>query len=371
MKLSVAMIVKDEEKNLERTLISLKKLQDYIDVEIIIVDTGSTDSTVDIAKKYTDKIYFHKWNNDFAAMRNISISYCSGEWILIVDADEVLYDVVELSRLIKNSRSNNFNSATINIIDFKENIENSIKNGGELSIIPRLFRKGTVTYEGIVHEQPSIKGVLFSTNIRFIHYGYDHNDYKLVEYKFERNLELLLKLLQNDPKNTYVLYQISATYHMYQCISEALSYIEKAYRSAKVKNEKSLNVLKKYCTLLYQTKNYRKLEQISIEGINESKNSLDFYLFLGESQYNLGNYKKAIEAYEKYLVLYNKLYDKGIVLNITACISTRHVKDNILYNMAISYHNLNMKNEALDKLFEIKDESIIKSKISMVIRENF
>lgn len=92
---------------------------------------------------------------------------------------------------------------------------------------------------------------------------------------------------------------------------------------------------------------------------------------MGESQYNLGNYKKAIEAYEKYLVLYNKLYDKGIVLNITACISTRHVKDNILYNMAISYHNLNMKNEALDKLFEIKDESIIKSKISMVIRENF
>ena len=370
MKLSIAMIVKNEEKNLERTLISLKKLQNYIDIEIIIVDTGSTDNTVDIAKKYTDKIYFHKWNNDFADMRNISISYCNGEWILIVDADEVLYDVVELSKLIQKAELNNFNSATVNIIDFKENIENSIKNG-ELSIIARLFRKDTVTYKGIVHEQHSIKGTLFSTNIRFIHYGYDNNDYKLVEYKVKRNLELLLKLLQQEPENTYVLYQISATYHMHKDIPQALEYIERAYKISKIKNEKSLNVFKKYCTLLYQTRNYEKLEKISIEAIKESRNSLDFYLFLGEAQYNLGNYKRAIEAYKKYLFLYNKLYDKGIVLDITTCVSTRHVKDNIVYNMAMSYYNLNMKNEALDKLFEIKDESIVKAKISMFIKMIF
>ncbi len=64
MKLSIAMIVKNEEKNLERTLIPLKKLKEYIDVEIVIVDTGSTDNTIKIAKKYTDKVYLHIWNND-------------------------------------------------------------------------------------------------------------------------------------------------------------------------------------------------------------------------------------------------------------------------------------------------------------------
>lgn len=56
MKLSVAMIAKNEEKYIEDTLIPLKKLQSYIESEIIIIDTGSTDRTVEIAKKYTDKV---------------------------------------------------------------------------------------------------------------------------------------------------------------------------------------------------------------------------------------------------------------------------------------------------------------------------
>ncbi len=367
MKFSIAMLVKDEEKNLERTLIPLKELEKYVDTEIVIVDTGSTDNTVEIAKKYTDKVYFHKWNNDFAAMRNISISYCNGDWILIVDADEVLYDVDKLVKLLKSSELNKYNSATINIVDFKKDILNSIENG-ELSIIPRLFRKDTVTYSGIIHEQPSIKGTLFSTNIRFIHYGYDNNDYKLVEYKVKRNLNLLFKALNENPDDTYILYQISATYHMHKDMPEALRYIEEAYKIAKIKNERSLNVYKKYCALLYQIKDYEKLNIIAAEAIEKSGNSLDFYLFLGESLYHLGDYKKALDAYDKYLSLHNNLYSKGLVLDITACISTRHAKDNILYNMAMCYYNLNMEDKALDKLFEIKDESIIKFKISMFIK---
>ncbi len=73
-------------------------------------------------------------------MRNISINYCSGDWVLVVDADEELYDVKELADLINNKKFNKYNSAFIKIIDFSKSKENSIINGS-ISPILRLFKK--------------------------------------------------------------------------------------------------------------------------------------------------------------------------------------------------------------------------------------
>ena len=86
--ISLCMIVKNEEEVLERCLNSLKGLMD----EIIIVDTGSTDSTKEIAARYTDKIYDFSWCDDFAAVRNFSFSKATQEYIYAPDADEVLDD---------------------------------------------------------------------------------------------------------------------------------------------------------------------------------------------------------------------------------------------------------------------------------------
>lgn len=82
--ISVAMITKNEEHNLDRALGSIKP---YVD-EIIVVDTGSTDKSVEIARKYTDKIYFYEWHDDFSAARNYSLQFPTCEWVLIYDADE-------------------------------------------------------------------------------------------------------------------------------------------------------------------------------------------------------------------------------------------------------------------------------------------
>lgn len=84
--ISLCMIVKNEERVLARCLDSLCELMD----EIIIVDTGSTDSTIDIARKYTDKVYNFPWCDDFSAARNFSFSKATKEYIYVADADEVL-----------------------------------------------------------------------------------------------------------------------------------------------------------------------------------------------------------------------------------------------------------------------------------------
>ena len=84
--ISLCMIVKNEEKVLERCLDSIYDLMD----EVVIVDTGSTDRTMEIAKRYTKNIYRFAWVNDFSAARNFAFSRASCEYIYSADADEVL-----------------------------------------------------------------------------------------------------------------------------------------------------------------------------------------------------------------------------------------------------------------------------------------
>lgn len=101
--ISLCMIVKDEQDFLEKALNSVKDIVD----EIIIVDTGSKDRTVDIAKKFTNKIFFKDFNNDFSSLRNYSISKATKDWVLVLDADEIISkkDLGKIKNLIKNNEN--------------------------------------------------------------------------------------------------------------------------------------------------------------------------------------------------------------------------------------------------------------------------
>ncbi len=102
MSVSLCMIVRDEEWYIEKTLQSVKELVD----EIIIVDAGSVDRTIPIAKKYTKNVFSYKWDNNFSNARNFSLSKATKEWILVLDADETLSkdDHELIKELTKNKR---------------------------------------------------------------------------------------------------------------------------------------------------------------------------------------------------------------------------------------------------------------------------
>jgi glycosyltransferase involved in cell wall biosynthesis len=100
-KISVNLIVKNEEHCVKECLESIKDIA----YEIIIVDTGSTDSTKEICKKFTDKIFDFNWNDDFSEVRNYAKQKSSGDWILLIDADEIIIaeeklKIFELSKKI-------------------------------------------------------------------------------------------------------------------------------------------------------------------------------------------------------------------------------------------------------------------------------
>ena len=184
---SLCMIVKNEEQNLPKCLRSAKPVVD----EIIIVDTGSTDKTKDIARAFGAKIYEMEWKDSFAEARNHSISKASGQWILVLDADEVVSpkDYDQVPKIVENGkpRSTAYALITRNYIN-RPNVEGWRENDGiygmeEAGIgwFPsrkvRLFPNDRrIRFENPVHEfvEPSLSraGInLKLANIVIHHYG--------------------------------------------------------------------------------------------------------------------------------------------------------------------------------------------------------
>ena len=108
------MIVKNEEKHLAYCLNSLTPVAD----EMIVVDTGSTDKTKEIAEAFGARIFDFEWINDFSAARNYSLSQAQGDWILVMDADEVIsgQDYAKLKKLLTKKKEIAYNLVTRNYV---------------------------------------------------------------------------------------------------------------------------------------------------------------------------------------------------------------------------------------------------------------
>ncbi len=162
--ISLCMIVKNEEAILARCLDSIADLMD----EIIIVDTGSTDRTREIASHYTDQIYDFPWNNDFSAARNFSFSKAKMEYIYAADADEVL-DSFNRERF---ARLKEVLLPEIEIVQMKYVTETAFDTvlNTQKEYRPKLFKRlRTFTWVDPIHETVRLNPVIFDSDIEILH----------------------------------------------------------------------------------------------------------------------------------------------------------------------------------------------------------
>lgn len=206
--LSIGMIVKNEEKKLERCLRALQPLRDAIPCELLIADTGSTDGTRAIAERYADTVLDVEWTNDFSAARNAVMDIARGDWYLTVDADEYLDDATELIRFLTGSQAQKTDIATVVISSYTQNDPD-----GEASLFSavRLLRMALgLRYEGKIHERWNI-----TTDMRwrhlahtiFHHDGYFFKTRQEHINKAQRNLALLKEELEENPEDSMLLLQ--------------------------------------------------------------------------------------------------------------------------------------------------------------------
>lgn len=306
--LSLTMIVKNEEKYLDECLASVNDIAD----EIIIVDTGSTDNTVDIAKKYKAHVYDFKWVNDFSAARNYALSKSTGNWILYLDADERVdkNSLAELEK-IKNSPEKTGYYCTVKSIDNENNRDNSMR-------YVRLFRNiDGIEFNGKVHEQITgsltKNGIkLFNSNILITHLGYNISaDEKKV--KAERNLKLLIDEFERT-KSGYYAFQLASTYNIIEDTANAAKYFNIA-----VEMNDLNKVLKAECytnLALFSHKGYD--SENAVRYINKSLklNREQPFTYMLASKIYLQQGKKAeAEDYCKKAYLVNKQQLNGVNRN--------------------------------------------------------
>ena len=193
--ISICIIAKNEEKNIGRCLESFSNLK----LELIVVDTGSTDRTCDIASKYTDKLYHYEWCDDFSKAKNFAVSKASNRWVCVIDADEYLE---EKSR----KTISEIDGTLLNKSDMIGRIKriNLLEEGKNSEWINRIFDREKFSYEGRIHEQlRNISGEdykSFKTDITIIHTGYLLPMEERIK-KANRNIRLLgeeLKLISAD-----------------------------------------------------------------------------------------------------------------------------------------------------------------------------
>ena len=146
--ISLCMIVKNEEKVIERCLSSVAHLVD----EVVIVDTGSIDNTKEIITRYTSNIYDFEWINDFSAARNFAASKATGEWILVLDADEYIDEenFKIFSEELREGDSQTLDAYTAKILNFTGNFaEGLVQNYHD-----RIYKNnGEISYYRSIHEQ--------------------------------------------------------------------------------------------------------------------------------------------------------------------------------------------------------------------------
>lgn len=268
MKISALLIVKDEEEKIERCL---KSLTDIVD-EIIVVDTGSRDNTVSIAKKYTSNIYFYTWKNDFANARNYSIKQSSGDYNLIIDADEYITAFDRDGVYTFMQRNNHLGIITVkNIIE--QNNEAFIQPDYITRFIPK-----NIFFTGKIHEQVDSSLDRHMVPIEITHDGY----YQRSDEKFLRNIALLENELKHMPNNVYVLYQLSNEYFGLEKFKQAKPYFEKCYSLIKPSDSFYPQFITNYISFCKTSKAFDLGLDIILENEEHLQNYPDFYFSSGE-----------------------------------------------------------------------------------------
>ena len=313
MKLTIGMIVKNEETYLERCLTGLKPILENVDSELIITDTGSTDKTVEIAEKFTDKVLYFEWINDFAAARNTTLERAQGEWYMFVDADEIFESCDNIIKFFNSGEYKKYNSASFTIRNILQEDEKHYAdfNGPRLTkILPE------TCFIGNIHEHLSTYNAPFKKlNDIAKHYGYLYNEENPLDDKFKRNSELLLKKYEED-KSDYILFSQLYTCFISHDTVRAEEFLQEGIELCKRDNSIVLTVLySDKASYLYSQFMFNEAIEICDTYFSMQKTIRPHELttdgeMLGikaSSLYNLNRFEEAIEEYIKFFDVFKRI----------------------------------------------------------------
>lgn len=311
--ISVCIIARNEEQHVEECL---KRLKPY-HYEIVLIDTGSTDRTREIAAGYTDKICHFDWIDDFSAAKNYAVRQASNDWVLVLDCDEYLerLDEQKLSVLMKRYPERAGRILLRN--RFRQNGLTSFENVR----LCRFFNRKYYCFTGKIHEQVTrrmacgeVSGIdalssgqaisgascsipVYAAPITVLHVGYDGSEEELCA-KSRRNIALLEQELAAGP-DAYLYYQLGQS-----CMK--LKDYEKAYEWFQLGLSMDVDPSRDYVQNMVESYGYclldmkRFQEALQLENIYKVFSvRADFVFLMGLIYMNNGLFSEAVEEFKK------------------------------------------------------------------------
>jgi glycosyltransferase involved in cell wall biosynthesis len=335
MNLSLCMIVKNEEASLSRCLSSIKGVVD----EIIVLDTGSIDRTPEIAKKFGAKVYYFEWCNDFSAARNEALKYVTGDWILVLDADETLTPkiVPQLKEAIENE-----DYLLINLVRYEVGAAQS-----PYSLVSRLFKNRpdiifSRPYHAMVDD--SISEILrkepqwqvgYLQGVAILHEGYQTNIIAQ-QNKFVKAQTAMEEFIAAHPNDPYVCSKLGALYVETGKILQGIELLQRGMNFVS-ENYEILYELHYHLGIAYTRLNSS--PETSQQAIFHYQQAikLPIYPILKLGAYNnLGNLLKAVGDFNNAIIAYET------TLKIDPNFAIGH------YNLGMTFKAMNLFTDAIN-----------------------
>ena len=309
--LSICLIVKNEAEMLPQCLESIRGLGD----ELIVLDTGSTDATVAIARSFGAVVHHFEWCHDFAAARNESIRHASGDWILWLDADERLDPASrsELLSLLKREKKP---------VLYRIRIRNLKEDGVNYSLSDahRLFTHGRgLSFSGKIHEQisPSARKVgaeeRWST-VMLDHLGYSFSDERKTR-KQKRNRVLLLQQLQEDPDNAYAHFTLAHNYKVDGDLISARKHYAEALRLRQFDPAMEASLLNAYADTLLDLGENEAVADLINRSLGLKSRQIAAHFLAYRLAHSSGDKARAIQALEQVKALQPQIRKQGTALS--------------------------------------------------------
>ncbi|MFF3922077.1 glycosyltransferase [Paenibacillus lactis] len=277
--ITVCILVRDEEDVIDRCIGSLIGIAK----EIVVVDTGSVDKTIQRLRRYPVKVYNFEWTNNFSDARNFAILHAKQPYIFMVDADEFLeQDCLPSFREFLSNKHEI--PATVNIrsiIDEQTSVSSNITR-----IFPNHI---DYRYFGAIHEQLCFQGktleATLHSGVSLSHDGYQKTKIQS-KFKIDRNINLLKEQLSLEPDSIYLRYQIGQTLYVDQKYDEAIHYFDDALKLLSRQHEvpkfiSTLFLSYGYC--LFYRERFESLDMLLQDAIDFFPTYTDLYFLYGLS----------------------------------------------------------------------------------------
>lgn len=230
--LTIGVPVSNQIDTIDRCLSHIKPLLDGLDAELLVIDTGSTDGTVEVCRSYGARVISHAWCDNMSVVRNEGIYHARGQWYMSIDDDEWFEDVEEILLFFKQGTYRSYDAATYiqrNYMDSEGKIYEDHHTTRMAEITP------TLHFEGRIHDALILHGRIRSYMLQSYahHYGFVNDRPEKVKEKFMRNASILLYDVYEYPTDLRYLFQLANEYSCVHSREVAISLFAQTMALAK------------------------------------------------------------------------------------------------------------------------------------------